>query len=405
MGNREITIELPHPHNAQLDVIAHSARFKVANCGRRFGKTTLGIDAIIRHAWQHPVDWMAPTYKMVQEVWQILRRTLAPVTARKDETLKRLELITGGVIRMWSLDNYDAIRGIKSGYVVWDECAATPNGLEIWNAVIRPVLTDLEGGALFLSTPRGHNHFWQFYNRGLDDAYSDWHSWQLPSASNPYLAQSELDNIRYETPEHYFKQEYLAEFLADFGMVFRGVSEIATLAPAEPDPAETYVMGVDWGRVDDFTVVSVLDSQGRQVAIDRFNRVGWSIQRERLKALAQQYKPRLILAEANSIGEPNIEALQNDGLKVEPFTTTSASKQPLIDDLANAIEAGKIALLNDAVQTSELQSYEMTRTASGKWAFSAPDGGHDDTVIALALAWRAHNTRPAVAQTIRNPFF
>jgi hypothetical protein len=95
----------------------------------------------------------------------------------------------------------------------------------------------------------------------------------------------------------------------------------------------------------------------------------------------------VIWAEANSIGAPNIEALQDEGLPVRAFTTTAKSKPPLIEDLALAIERADLALLPDEGLLSELASYAMERLPAGGYRYSAPPGLHDDLVIAAALAW------------------
>ncbi len=93
----------------------------------------------------------------------------------------------------------------------------------------------------------------------------------------------------------------------------------------------------------------------------------------------------MILAEENSIGSVNIEALQAEGLPVRGFMTTSKSKAPLIDGLALAMEKEEIVLLNDPVLKHELMAYEMKRNSMG-WSYGAPSGSHDDTVIATALS-------------------
>jgi hypothetical protein len=150
------------------------------------------------------------------------------------------------------------------------------------------------------------------------------------------------------------------------------------------------VFGVDWARQVDYTVISVLDANSQQqVAIDRFHQIGWEVQKGRLLNLFNQWKPTRILAEENSIGSPLIESLQQQGLPIMPFQTTSTSKSTLIDALSLAIEQQEITLLDDAVQKAELKSYQMQRLKSGVYRYTAPADGHDDTVIALALAWRA----------------
>lgn len=393
-----LTLTLPKPHEAQLRMIREARRFNVASCGRRIGKTTLGQDRCIQPLLEgKPVGWFSPTYKMLSDVWRNLSRTLQPVTKRTNATEKQIELITGGVLDMWSLDTPDAARGRKYARVIIDEAAMIPGLQDAWQAVIRPTLTDFAGDAWFLSTPKGMNFFRQCYDWGQDPEHSDWQSWQLPTSTNPFIAKSEIDAAQQELPDRVFRQEYMAEFLEDAGGVFRGVAACATATPATPNGGQ-YIMGVDWGQKNDFTVLSVVDRHTkRQVAIDRFNQIDWSFQRGRLKTLAERWNVSQIVAEENSIGGPNIEALCADGLPVIAFQTTATSKPPLIESLALAFERREIAILPDVVQMAELQAYERTVSRlTGRSSYNAPEGYHDDTVLALALAWWGIvNRRPA----------
>src|SRR5690606_16562371 len=97
--------------------------FNVLNCGRRFGKTALGIHRLTPALHGDPVAWFSPTYKMLEEVWRETKHSFAEVIARPSEAQKRLELVTGGVIDMWSLDRADSVRGRKYKRVIIDEAA------------------------------------------------------------------------------------------------------------------------------------------------------------------------------------------------------------------------------------------------------------------------------------------
>ena len=125
------------------------------------------------------------------------------------------------------------------------------------------------------------------------------------------------------------------------------------------------------------------------VALDRSNRVDYTVQRGRLRALCELWQPKQIIAEQNSIGQPVIEQLTQDGLRVQPFITTNASKAQAVDSLALAFERGDIRILNDAVLVSELVAYQAERLPSGLMRYGAPSGQHDDCVMALAIAWTA----------------
>lgn len=291
-----------------------------------------------------------------------------------------------------STHNPDNLRGAGLDYAILDEAAFMAP--DLWNTVVRPMLLERRGRALFLSTPYGRNWFWDIFKKGEDPEVPDWMSYRFRSYDNPLIDRAEFDAIRSNTPDRVFREEYLAEFIDDAGQVFRGVHEAAT-APfdALPDARGRYVMGIDWGRENDYTAVVVIEANsGVMVALDRFNQIGWSLQRGRLRTLIETWSPDMILAEANSIGTVNIEALQNEGLNVRPFLTTSRSKRPLIESLALAIERRDIALLPDAVLLNELASYEAERMSEGGFRYSAPPGGHDDTVIATAIAWHAANS-------------
>lgn len=168
----------------------------------------------------YPVGWFNPTYKLLSEAWRDLKRTLEPVTRSRSETEHRIELITGGVVECWTLEDASAGRGRKYKRAVFDEAAMARNLEESWEQAVRPTLTDYLGDAWFLSTPKGFNFFHTLFERGQNPAFPDYASWQMPSSTNPYLASSELASARIELPERVYRQEYEASFVDDASMIF-----------------------------------------------------------------------------------------------------------------------------------------------------------------------------------------
>jgi hypothetical protein len=145
-----LTINLPEPHAGQQRVIDEAQRFNALQCGRRFGKTTLGLDRLIATALQgDPAAWFAPTYKLLSEVWREAKAVLAPLQPSITEQERRIGLITNGVLDFWSLDMPDAGRGRKYKRVVVDEAGLVRNLEAAWNESIRPTLADLKGDAWF----------------------------------------------------------------------------------------------------------------------------------------------------------------------------------------------------------------------------------------------------------------
>lgn len=392
-SRKRIEIEVPALHPAQQKIVDEAQRFNVLACGRRFGKTLLGIQLDIYPALEgYPVAWFSPTYKYLNDAWRDMARIVKPICRRVAVQEHRLELITGGTIDMWSLDSPDSARGRKYKRVVVDEAAMIPNFQEAWQAAIHPTLTDYKGDSFWLSTPKGMNFFKQGFDNGQDPLKPNWASWQMPTIANPCIPDlaEEVETARQELPELTFKQEYLAEFLQSEGAVFRNIEANLT-APMGADPADhkghRVVSGLDWAQKHDFTAHSIGCADCKvELELDRFNKIEWAFQRGRIKTQCERWGISQILAEHNSIGSPNIEALQAEGLPVIGFETTVQSKGPLIQSLALALERMEYKWLNNPVATAELVAYESkVSAATGRATYSAPEGMHDDTVIARAL--------------------
>lgn len=377
-------------HPAQQQVAREARRFNVLSMGRRIGKTYFGLNRAKQTLQRgQPVGWFAPTYKLMLEVWLDARRQLRDEIVSANKTEMRMELSNGAVLDMWTLDNPDAGRGRKYARIIVDEAAMVKNLMSAWQASIRPTLTDLKGDAWFLSTPKGRNAFWQLYQTGIDPTRTDWAAWQMPTVANPHLDPAEIEAARQMLPELTFEQEYLAVFLESEGSVFRNIAG-CMFAP-ETTPAahagHTIVAGCDWAKQRDFSAFSFGCVDCRQeVARDRFNQIDYAFQVQRLEIMCDLWQPKAVLTELNSIGQPVFEQLERRGLPVIGFETTAVSKPPLIENMALALERGEWQFQADPTWTAEMEAYERkVSPITGRSSYSAPDEGHDDTVVARAL--------------------
>ena len=390
---------LPTLHAGQHQVHSERRRFNVVACGRRWGKSVLGIDEAIDPALDgYPVAYYSPTHKMLTEVWREVCSMLGPIIERRNAQEHRLELITGGIVDMWSLDAPETSRGRRYKRAVIDEAALVPSLVPVWDAVIRPTLTDFRGDAWFMSTPKGLNGFHTLFQRGIDGSEPEWASWQMPTSANPHIDPEEIEAARRSTPSDLFAQEWLAQFISAAGAVFRNLDACLVLDESTPaaHAGHRLVMGVDWAQAHDFTVLSVGCATCRQeVALDRFNKIDYGVQRDRLSTMAKRWGVTDILAEENSIGKPNIDQLYREGLPVRGFQTTAQSKGPLVQSMALALEREEFHWLSDAVARAELLSYEAKiNPVTNRVTYSAPTGQHDDTVIARCLMLQAAMTTP-----------
>lgn len=389
----DVRIRLPAPLPWQKQVKEERRRFNVGAIGRRSGKTVLGQDLCCEpDVLPYPAAWFAPTYKDMLEVWREVCNVLMPIAARVSVQDWRIENIAGGVLEFWSMDNPKAGRGRKYRRVIIDECAFVPNMLDAWNYAIRPTLIDMRGDAYFFSTPKGRNGFYHLFQLAQND--EQWAAWQMPSMVNPKLDEGELESLRTTMPERVYRQEILAEFVQDGGGVIRYVREAVRETPAAADHQHTYVAGVDWALSVDRTAIVIIDaSTGAAVAVDSFNGVEYSVQRERIAALCRQWRVAVVQAESNAMGKPNNDELRRMGLRVRDFVTTNTTKADMIEALASAFENRRITIPDHAQLIAELESLESSRTPAGLVRYAAPDGMHDDHAIALALAWGAAHTR------------
>ena len=212
-AKREIVV--PRLHAAQAAVVAHSSRFNVLCAGRRWGKSSLGIERSLDPLLDgQPVGWFAPTYKLLDEFWRLLSRLYGPLTTTRSEHQHRLELVTGGVLEMWSLENPDAARGRHYSRVILDECAVVHDLRDTWNYVIRPELMDWGGvNAGFCPRPRAATTSPFSTSSGQRASETEWASWRLPTADNPYIASEEIEAIRVTLTARAFQQEIEARFI------------------------------------------------------------------------------------------------------------------------------------------------------------------------------------------------
>ena len=394
----ELSVSLYKPHPAQDDFLRSSAKRKVCCAGRRGGKTTgMAILAVEQMLEGRRVLEAAPTADQTNAFWADCNKFLQPLIdaklIKRNSTERTLEFTNGGRIRAKTAWNADTLRGDYADFLILDEFSIM--NPDTWNEVGAPMLLDNGGDAAFIFTPKRKNHAYAMYQRAVADDTGRWASFHFTSHDNPHLSAEALAEITSDMTEEAYKQEILAQFLDSEGQVFRNIAACMG-APKDATPeahqGHTLVIGCDWAKQADYSSFSVGCATCRvEVDRDRFNQIDYHLQVARLKALQGKWKAGSILTELNSIGQPVFEMLQREGLPVVGFNTTAQTKPPLVENLALALERAEWQFQPDPVWTSELEAYERkVSAATGRSTYSAPDGVHDDTVVARALmVWQA----------------
>jgi hypothetical protein len=324
------------------------------------------------------VAYITPTYLLAKAFFDelaVLMPANVAIPNRSDLTFK---LITGGSIRFFTGERLDNLRGLKFHYVIIDEASYIPNLEDGWNNAIRPTLTDFQGKAIFLSTPKGKNFFYSLFLKGIDPSM-EWESFKYSSYDNPYIADEEIDSARMALPEVVFEQEYMANPAENSANPFGSQSLSKCVSSMSDQPVR--VFGIDLAKYSDWTVIIGLDASGNVAYFDRFQN-DWASTQNKIRML-----PKVpMLVDSTGVGDPVVEQLQREGLAIEGFKFTSTSKQELMLGLQVAIHQEKLHYPPGMIQ-EELEIFEYQYSANGV-KYSAPSGFHDDCVMALALAWR-----------------
>ena len=240
----------------QETIAQDNHRFRVAICGRRFGKTHLAIRELAYHARMpdKEVWYVAPSYKMARQiVWKKLKNKLTDLNwvQKTNETELTITLRNGSTISLKGADNYDSLRGVGLDFIVLDEFADIDP--EAWYETLRPTLSDKQGRALFIGTPKGiGNWSYEIYQTALDNP--DWKSYQYTTIDGGNVPESEIEAAKRDLDERTFRQEYLATFETFSGRIYYSFDRAQnTVKYTGPTPDTVYV-GMDF-NVDPMSAV------------------------------------------------------------------------------------------------------------------------------------------------------
>lgn len=212
MSSIEVDFFLKKLHPKQQFIIDNAKRFNHLRCGRRFGKTTLIEELSSISLNGNLVGIWFPTYKDLSEVWKDLKKTYRPLIAKQNEQLKQIELVTGGIIDCWSMEDPDSGQGRKYHRAIIDEAAKAPKLYQAWENTIRPTLTDFRGDAFILSRPKGKNNGFYLLEE-KHRQFDNWAFFYFTTYDNPHIDKNEIEEAKTQLDEINFKQEYLAEYV------------------------------------------------------------------------------------------------------------------------------------------------------------------------------------------------
>jgi len=393
--SKELDVSL---HPAQLEIFNSDARFKVVSAGRRFGKSRLAAWILIIKALQSEskdVFYIGPTFQQAKDImWGMLKELLhdTDLIVQTHENTATMTLTNGRKISLKGSDRPDTLRGVGLAYVVLDEYASMK--VEVWEQIIRPTLADVKGGALFIGTPAGKNHFYDIWCEANDSEKEDWEAFQYTSVDNPLLDPEEIKVAKDTMSTQAFRQEFEASFVSFTGGIFKG--EWIKYDDEEPEEGN-YVIAVDpagfeavekerglKGSKLDETAIAIVKISGDTWWVKHILHGRWSIKETAKKILSSaiENEATTVGIEAGALKNailPYLEDEMRTNGRWVPITDVTHGGKKKTDRITWALqgrlEHGKITFNPDIGYIKDLETQLIEFPTKGT---------HDDIIDALA---------------------
>ncbi len=401
-------ITIPHnwtPEAHQLPVLQNGSRFKVLVWHRKAHKTTLAINELYR--WAAAIKgtywYVAPFLGQAKKiVWQDpeMGAKYCPsiIWDKRNNSELTITFPNGSIVYIMGADNPQSLRGPNPRGVVLDEYDDMKP--EVWSQIVQPIMAaNPKGWTWFVGTPKGKRDLFRKFSYAEEQMRekgreSEWYCSRLRASESGIISPEGLLSVKNDpgTPEDFYKQEYEVEFLDGAGTFFKGIENVLYEPSAVADklkihPKKRYQIGIDWAKVNDFTVFTALDLTNFFVYPQtRFNQIDYNLQQARAEAFYLKHNKARVQMDGTGIGTPIFDSLSRSISRLEEYVFTEQSRKDLLENLKMKIETRTIRLPNDPVLRGELESFQYYLTPNGKVKIQCADNQHDDCVFSLALA-------------------
>lgn len=373
----------------QSEIVSDTHRFRVVNCGRQFGKTTLAIEEMKGMALSKEctIVYIAPTIQQARDIaWATMKKEFENIIVKSKEAPSlEMEVRTkrGGIstIKLRGWEAIETLRGQQFDFMVIDEVASMRNFWMNWQEVLLPTLLIRKGSVLFISTPKGFNHFYDLYNLESDD--KDFKSFHFTSYDNPYADNEELERQKEKSTEDRFAQEYLADFRKTEGLVYKEFSRTRDIFDEHVEIPEQkkVIAGVDWGYRNPAAILKIVVTKDDEYYITE----EWYKTLQTTEQIVQKvksFKPHEVYADPAE--QDRIYALVEENLNVREV---SKDIIPGVDRVRELFKQGRIHIKNDCKNLIwELESYHYPDGKTDRNQNELPDKKDDHLMDALRYA-------------------
>ena len=399
----------PFPYQARL--LRDRSKRIVACWGRQTGKSTTVAVKAIHWAYcnaDQTILIVSPSHRQSLLMYARIRRLIAR-NRHMLRSVKRMssrgELLLSNGSRIVALPMAeDRLRGYTANLVIVDEAAFTPE--EVIIDVLMPMLAATDGTLILVGTPWSRNHI--FYRAFMSD---DWSVHHVSSSQCPLISRSFLEHQRKVMTDAEFRREYCAEFVEVFAHYFPEELVLSCVDPslklartahsvARAGVSGELYAGLDLGKLRDYSVLAVVEEGVDGVLTLRLLRIFdigtpyAEVVRETVRTCVELAVKRLIV-DRSGVGEAVYEELRSR-VGAEGFKFSAEGKAELLANLKLLLEKRRIRLPYHRTLLRQLTSIEQRETKAGRTVLTHPPRGHDDAVMALALAcWATKNKTKA----------
>lgn len=304
------------------------------------------------------VAYIAPTYQQARDIaWTELKKMCEPITISVNESRLEIKITNqhGGssqmVLRGW--EAVETLRGQLFDFLVLDEISSYRDFWGAWQEVLRPTLTDRRGQGLFISTPKGFNHFYHLFN--LQNKDQDYRSFHFTTYDNPFIPKDEIAKAKLELTEDRFAQEYMADFRKTEGLVYKEFNRDRHLVDKVPEYANKVILGVDFGFTNPAAVLTIKkDDDARYFVTEEWYKRGQT------DAQVADYVAALKANEVypDPASASGVEELRRRGVNVRDVLKTSDSVRNGINTVRELFKSNRLFVHKDCVNLiMELETY------------------------------------------------
>ena len=383
-----MNITLFTPYEKQKEFISRFGDtddlFGVVSAPRGSGKTLLAINLLLYWLLQKPNrkgGWIAPVYSQAKSVMDQIVNSAGDTIQGSNRMEGTISFINGSTIKFLSSDSPDNIRGFRFTHLILDEAAFhKENAIQ---TAILPTLNPLGKKCLMISTPRGKNFFFNWFNK------KEVVSMSFPLTECPYVSQVLIDEAKKSLPPDIFAQEFMAKFVDSGNDVFIGVDKVSTINLFDRQRSVDVYVGIDTGLSDDKSVLTLIDGTGRVRWMDGTNKQNIQDIAKQFMSIMSDFNIVGGYIEVNGIGRAMYDLVKPTFSRIKPFNTTQDNKTEMVRKLIGDIESMNLELPTVELVPelhSEFVTYTYKLSNNGKLSFSHSPGAHDDYIDSLMLA-------------------